>query len=149
MFSQRLKMARKTKRLTQSEFASRLGISTPTVSSWERGQSFPTVGVLVKIARELEVSLDYLVGLVEDPMETFRPVLPAGSIEDVIEILIASARWLSRYEASRASAIDLKELLDRSDAITWDGEEISKDELSEMGAFVTWRRKRRQIEGRE
>ena len=48
---------RKEKGLTQQELAERLFISNKAVSKWERGQSFPDVGLLNPLADNLGVTV--------------------------------------------------------------------------------------------
>jgi putative transcriptional regulator len=47
--------------MTQGQFAAKLGLTQPSVSAWERGDSMPTADILPKIARVLGCSLDELV----------------------------------------------------------------------------------------
>ena len=61
-FSERLKNLRKQAHLTQVDVAEKLGISQPAYASWERGIKKPTQENLVKIAKILNISIDYLVG---------------------------------------------------------------------------------------
>lgn len=65
-FSERLKKLRKDAGLTQVDVAEKLGISQPAYASWERGTKKPTQENLVKIAQVLNVSVDYLVGNLEE-----------------------------------------------------------------------------------
>lgn len=61
---QRLKLARKAKGWTQSELASKVGTkSYQVIQSYEkdkRGTEHPNLALLVKIAKETEVSLDWI-----------------------------------------------------------------------------------------
>ena len=68
-FSERLKELRKKANFTQVEVAEKLGISQPAYASWERGVKKPTQENLVKIAQVLNVSVDYLVGNLEESDE--------------------------------------------------------------------------------
>lgn len=65
-FSERLKKLRKDAGLTQVDVAEKLGISQPAYASWERGIKKPTQENLVKIAQILNVSVDYLVGNLQE-----------------------------------------------------------------------------------
>ena len=65
-FSERLKDLRKQAGLTQVDVAERLGVSQQAYASWERGVKKPTQENLVKIAQVLNVSVDYLVGNLEE-----------------------------------------------------------------------------------
>lgn len=63
----RIKERRRQLGFSQEELASRVGISQGQISSYERGEHEPTASILMALARELEVSSDYLLGLHDDP----------------------------------------------------------------------------------
>jgi len=65
-FSECLKELRKKANFTQVEVAEKLGISQPAYASWEREVKKPTQENLVKIAQVLDVTVDYLVGNLEE-----------------------------------------------------------------------------------
>lgn len=54
-------VARRRRGLSQRELALTVKVQPGQISDWERGRFLPTVDALVRIARKLEVSLDYLV----------------------------------------------------------------------------------------
>ena len=64
-FKERLKELRIEKELSQSELGKKLGVDFRTVSNWENGVRKPDIDTLAKIAEYLEVSSDYLLGLVD------------------------------------------------------------------------------------
>ena len=68
-FAERLKTLRKQVKLTQAQIAEKLNISQQAYASWERGTKKPTQENLVKIAQVLNVSVDYLVGNLEEEDE--------------------------------------------------------------------------------
>ena len=55
-----IKRLRYERRLTQSELASKLGVSCQAVSKWETQANSPDIALIPKIARELGVSIDEL-----------------------------------------------------------------------------------------
>lgn len=61
-FNNRLKRLRKEKNLNQSALADALGVGRTTVTCWERGDNFPSVEVLDRLASFLNVSTDELLG---------------------------------------------------------------------------------------
>ncbi|MFO7323676.1 MAG: helix-turn-helix transcriptional regulator [Chloroflexota bacterium] len=63
----RLREMRRKRQLTQDELAERLGFGQSQMNKYENGKSDPTPEVLVRLARELEVTTDWLLGLVDDP----------------------------------------------------------------------------------
>lgn len=67
LLSKRLKQVRTALGLTQEELAQRLGTNVTQVIRWERGRTLPSAETLFQIAQELEISLDWLLGLVDDP----------------------------------------------------------------------------------
>lgn len=48
-FSQRVKEARTTKKLTQKELAERIGTTESNINNYEKGRNKPTTDMLVKI----------------------------------------------------------------------------------------------------
>ncbi len=61
-FANRLKSERESKGWTQEKFAEILGVSNGTISGYERNYREPDFDTLIKIARQLNVSIDYLLG---------------------------------------------------------------------------------------
>lgn len=69
-FSSRLRAEREKSQLTQAQLAQRIGVSTQTISAYEKGGEkgkLPTLDNAAAIAHELGVSLDYLSGLSDSP----------------------------------------------------------------------------------
>lgn len=67
IFFERLKTSRTKKGLTQKEFASMIGISERSYQNYELGTREPNFEKLIAIAKYLDVSTDYLLGLTENP----------------------------------------------------------------------------------
>ncbi len=63
----RVKQARESKNLTQDKLAEACGLTTSHIGHVERATRIPSVDTIFKIARSLNVSLDYLLF---DSMET-------------------------------------------------------------------------------
>lgn len=63
IFSERLKKARLAIGLTQTEFAAVLGLTQSAFASYESGRREPNFTTLKKICRALNVSADWLLGL--------------------------------------------------------------------------------------
>lgn len=59
-FGSRLKAIRQERGYTQKQLAQQLGVTEQAVSKYERGTSYPDVGVLNGMAEVLDCSLDYL-----------------------------------------------------------------------------------------
>lgn len=59
---QRIAIYRRNLGLTQEELASRLGITAQAVSKWENEISFPDIGILPMLAKELNTTIDKLFG---------------------------------------------------------------------------------------
>lgn len=65
MFSKRIKELREENRLSQEELGKKIGLSSNTISTYERGYRQPTLDNLKKIAIILDVTTDYLLGLTD------------------------------------------------------------------------------------
>ena len=64
MFEERLRLARKKSGFTMEQLASRLEppVTTQSISKYENGKMMPSSDVLVELSRNLDVSLDFLMG---------------------------------------------------------------------------------------
>ena len=58
----RLKTLRETLNLSQSSFAESIGLKQQTYSAYENGSNKPPIDVIIKIAEEYNVSIDWLCG---------------------------------------------------------------------------------------
>jgi len=64
-FCDRLKCAMKLRNFSSADLANRLFITRSTVSGYRTGARLPNCFILRRIAQELDVSADYLLGLDE------------------------------------------------------------------------------------
>ena len=60
---------RQLRKMTQEEFASRLGVTPQAVSKWERGSGMPDVSLLKGICKVLDISANELLGISETVVE--------------------------------------------------------------------------------
>lgn len=71
VFSERIRILREEKGLTQKELAKILNSSPSKVSMWERGERDPVSDDLTRISEYFSVTTDYLLGIsdIRDPYE--------------------------------------------------------------------------------
>lgn len=67
--SEKIKRLRVDKDVTQEELASHLNISAQAVSKWERGEGYPDITLLPRIALFFGVTTDELLGVAEEQIE--------------------------------------------------------------------------------
>lgn len=67
MIDHRLKIARKSKKLTQEQLALKIQTTKGTISNYENGYSTPSNEMLVLLANTLNTTTDYLLGNTDDP----------------------------------------------------------------------------------
>lgn len=65
MFAERLKQARKAKKLSQAEVSRQLGVTQQAVGKWETGRSTPDPQTVARLAEMLGTTADMLLGLQE------------------------------------------------------------------------------------
>lgn len=70
MLANKLKALREKKGMSQAELARVLDVAQQTVASWERENSSPNYGILLKIAAFFHVSTDELLGRDEPPKKS-------------------------------------------------------------------------------
>lgn len=68
---ERLKETRQRKGINQRELADLCGISDVQLSRYENGKMQPSLNNLESIARHLQVSVDYLLDLTDDPRKIY------------------------------------------------------------------------------
>ena len=61
--AENLKRLRKERHMTQENVADALGISTQSVSKWEREESYPDITLLPALANLYQTSVDTILGL--------------------------------------------------------------------------------------
>lgn len=64
-FARRLQFALKHDKISGSKLACKIGINPATLSAYITGRAYPSFEVLMKIQKELDISLDWLCGLVD------------------------------------------------------------------------------------
>lgn len=72
MIGERLCDLRKDKGITQETLAQELSLTKFTISSYEKDKSTPNDEIKVAIAKYFDVSLDYLLGLINEPFSYKR-----------------------------------------------------------------------------
>jgi transcriptional regulator with XRE-family HTH domain len=60
-----IRRLREKLRLTRSEFSDLIGISTDALSSFERGEKWPDIGVICSIANACDASVDAMIKDIE------------------------------------------------------------------------------------
>ncbi|RLI78367.1 hypothetical protein DRP07_11140 [Archaeoglobales archaeon] len=77
ILGKRIQERRQLKNLKQKELAKLLNISRETISAYENGRTQPPPAILQKLAQILETSVDYLIGITDDP----RPFWERANIQ--------------------------------------------------------------------
>lgn len=88
IFARRLRDMLWEKRMSQTELAQRLSVSRRTVSAYANGHCFPSVEHLKEMNKIFNVSVDYLLGISDDP----SPVVQDQFAEDVFVLRRSYAR---------------------------------------------------------
>lgn len=66
-FPDRLKAARELRKVSQGELATRAGLPPTSISHFEAGSRKPSFDNLRRLAKALEVTTDFLLGLSDEP----------------------------------------------------------------------------------
>jgi transcriptional regulator with XRE-family HTH domain len=68
-FGKRLAAIRKQQGISQDKLASMLGTKGSAIGRYERDGALPALESIIKLSKALGVSIDYLVGMVEDEIK--------------------------------------------------------------------------------
>lgn len=101
-----LRELRKDRGMTQSDLAELLSLSPLTISAYECGRSSPDDDVKIKIAKIFNVSLDYLLGLIREPLPYERRQNTVSCPADFSAEEVESVR---RYVAFLQYSKDIKQ----------------------------------------
>ena len=83
MIKQRIRKLRARYNMTQSQFGERIGQSCTQIAKFENGILRPNFEVIITIAREFNVSADYLLGITD--IDT--PMPRSDSVVDFVEFV--------------------------------------------------------------
>ena len=72
MIGQRLKKLRCEKKVRQEDLATILGVQKATVSHYETGKADPSDKVKIEIAKYFDVSMDYLMGIIDETVPHYQ-----------------------------------------------------------------------------
>ena len=81
MLSENIKNLRKAKGISQEELAIKLNVVRQTISKWEKGLSVPDSEMLIKLAEELDTTVNTLLGETVEPTETTEIKALAAKLE--------------------------------------------------------------------
>ena len=95
MLSNKVKKLREDKGLTQAELARRLNITRSSVNAWELGLSYPSIPLLIELAKFFNVSVDFLLGV-----NTEATINVSGLSEKEVAMLVDLAnhfKWMGHF----------------------------------------------------
>lgn len=92
VFSKRLKERREALNITQEEFASRINKNQKQVWQYEAGRTMPKADVVSEMAKHLDTTTDWLLGLTDNPN---RPLRGENDLEPIEIELVGLLRSLS------------------------------------------------------
>lgn len=102
MRTDRLKSLRQAKQYTQIELAEMLDLGSKEIWRYENGESVPNADTLAKIAQFLGVTMDYLMGLSDDP----KPLYKSDYLTEREQSLVAAVRSGDKVRAIKAIVDD-------------------------------------------
>lgn len=94
---ERIKFIRKTHKLNQAEFGSRIGVSQPAVAGYESGIRVPIDAIILSICKEFDVNEDWL------RTGSGEPFVEKSEDDELTE-------WVSRVLDGRSDDIKLRML---------------------------------------
>ena len=109
------KEARELCELSQKYVSVELGVSAPTVSEWESGRKTPTVENLLKLKDLYGTTVDYLLGLTDDPgaqavpddLSQRRVLKDAANKEKALSLSNRALQIAFAYEVAKKDARDI------------------------------------------
>lgn len=97
---ERLKELRDSRKWSKTYVANKIGKTLSTYANWEYGTREPDANTLIKLAKLYNVSVGYLLGTTENPIETTKEKI-LNNIEDV-----ELRRFLSEIQTASVEDLD-------------------------------------------
>lgn len=106
MRGDRLRWARERTGMSQSDLARAARVTQGQILRYENGQNSPSSVILTKLSRELDVSADFLLGLVDEPQARVTPAdlsplelrfMAAADRGDIIEMMKTAMQIYDEY----------------------------------------------------
>ena len=98
---EQIKNYRKTAGLTQEQVANYLGVSTPAVNKWEKGNTYPDISLLPALARLLKIDMNELFSfreeLTEKEIGLFVNELSKVSLDSFTKAFEMASRKIQEY----------------------------------------------------
>ncbi|NJK81891.1 MAG: ImmA/IrrE family metallo-endopeptidase [Chloroflexaceae bacterium] len=95
---ERIRSARRLEGMSQEQLASNVGVSAMAISKYERNEDVPSSGVLLRLARALEVSIEYFFRTARIRLSAPQYRRRASLSESQCERIIAQVQeWVERY----------------------------------------------------
>lgn len=82
--SQKLRMLRESRHLTQLQVANRIGVTKATISAYETAIKAPSIEMLIRLSRLFGVTVDYLVCV-----DSLQGIDVSGLDEDSVALVVA------------------------------------------------------------
>lgn len=109
VIGERLKKVRKEKGMKQEELAEILGLKKSTISLYESNKYDPSDSAKLKIARCFDVSLDYLLGVIDTSVPYYRKerflILPDDISETDINLASDFVEFIHNRSMKRANEL--------------------------------------------
>ena len=100
-----LRKIRERQNKSQVNVAVNIGVAQEMISSYESGKAYPKADTLIKMAKYLETSTDYLLGLTDDPTPV-RLYNKSNLSETEINLLIKYSKLAVEDQIKLAGYID-------------------------------------------
>jgi len=122
IFGKRIKEEREKLGISREDFAKQNDITYSALSMYERGERSVRDEVKIRIAKNLNISLDYLIGIIDEP-------LPYKDIEQYLTGLGGMKQYSRGAEMSLTQWSKLKNDLQQNDIISMVDSEISDERI--------------------
>ena len=134
-FSEKFKVLRKTKDLTQEQIADIFHISPQSVSRWETGANYPDIEILPHIAGFFNVTVDELLGT-EKILDESKVAEFIKKIREFLSLGKVSESVMAARKATKAYPVNYNLQVELMNALDAERKAENKNEIIEIGERV-------------
>jgi transcriptional regulator with XRE-family HTH domain len=137
----RLRLLRDKLKLKQEDVADKLGCHQGAISNLERGVKAPSIDMLFSLSQLFDVSVDYLLGVSDEPNPARRPTEGQENIDINAPAILKETN--TGYEKSRKGQADKKPGHDEIDMLI---EELDEESMVELRKYIAYLRIRQTLD---
>ena len=101
LLAQRIRSRRRMLDISQRELAKRTGYTQAQISKYERGENEPSIEMVFTMAKILDTTADYLLGITDEAYPDNDPTAQDINVPDILQMTLADLLQAQGYDIAQ------------------------------------------------